>query len=204
MGGIVLSSREKPLEELPNLAARARAKVPFKPKTPSRTPRNVQRGKEKEGKKEDEVKPVDITEYISSSGEILYPKLLKDEVLRCDANLIVAAKKATAIGGTTLILAILDEGQLWVANVGDSRAVFGNSCGVTVPMSYDHKPCQLKEKKRIQEAGGFVAMNGVGECREFSPPAGHLGITRSRTRKYWWRILTCSASVSSITKCSLT
>ena len=28
-------------------------------------------------------------------------------------------------------------------------------------MSYDHKPCQLKEKKRIQEAGGFVAMNGV-------------------------------------------
>ena len=28
--------------------------------------------------------------------------------------------------GTTLILAILDEGQLWVANVGDSRGVFGN------------------------------------------------------------------------------
>ena len=25
-----------------------------------------------------------------------------------------------------------------------------SSCGVTVPMSYDHKPCQLKEKKRIQ------------------------------------------------------
>ena len=75
-GGIVLSSREKPLEELPNLAARARAKVsfttilkesepfpnyqswlnfstkvPFKPKTPARTPRNAQRGKEKEGKK---------------------------------------------------------------------------------------------------------------------------------------------------------
>jgi len=160
-GGVVLSSREKPLEELPNLVARARAKVPFKPKTPARTPRNVQRGKEKEGKKEEEVKAVDITEYISSSGEILYPKLLKDEVLRCDADLIIAAKKATAIGGTTLILAILDEGQLWVANVGDSRGVFGNSCGVTVPMSYDHKPCQLKEKKRIQEAGGFVAMNGV-------------------------------------------
>ena len=75
-GGVVLSSREKPLEELPNLVARARAKVhyhcyekvtlqnqpndlswlnfathqvPFKPKTPARTPRNVQRGKE--GKK---------------------------------------------------------------------------------------------------------------------------------------------------------
>jgi serine/threonine protein phosphatase PrpC len=60
-----------------------------------------------------------------------------------------------------LILALLDAGQLWVGNVGDSRAVFGNDCDQAVPMSYDHKPCQLKEKKRIQEAGGFVAMNGV-------------------------------------------
>ena len=48
-----------------------------------------------------------------------------------------------------------------MANVGDSRAVFANNSGLAVPMSYDHKPCQLKEKKRIQEAGGFVAMNGV-------------------------------------------
>ena len=29
---------------------------------------------------EEESKTVDITEYISPSGEILYPKLLKDEV----------------------------------------------------------------------------------------------------------------------------
>ena len=60
-----------------------------------------------------------------------------------------------------MILAIHDAGNVWVANVGDSRAVFGNDNGMAIPMSYDHKPCQLKEKKRIQEAGGFVAMNGV-------------------------------------------
>ena len=58
-------------------------------------------------------------------------------------------------------MALLDAGQLYVGNVGDSRAVFGNSGGQAVPMSYDHKPCQLKEKKRIQEAGGYVVMNGV-------------------------------------------
>ena len=66
-----------------------------------------------------------------------------------------------SFAGTTLILSLLDAGQLWVGNVGDSRAVFGNSSGQAVAMSFDHKPCQLKEKKRIQEAGGFVAMNGV-------------------------------------------
>ena len=58
-------------------------------------------------------------------------------------------------------MALFDAGQLYVGNVGDSRAVFGNTFGQAVPMSYDHKPCQLKEKKRIQEAGGFVVMNGV-------------------------------------------
>ena len=63
--------------------------------------------------------------------------------------------------GSTLILTIHDAGSVWVANVGDSRGVFSTDSGLAVPMSYDHKPCQLKEKKRIQEAGGFVAMNGV-------------------------------------------
>ena len=60
-----------------------------------------------------------------------------------------------------MLLSILDNGKLWVANVGDSRGVLCNDKGVAIPLSFDHKPSQLKEKKRIQEAGGFVAMNGV-------------------------------------------
>ena len=131
------------------------------------------------------MKSVDITEYISPSGEILYPKLLKDEVNhnydrryhnfdnncdhcnnhdhnyddicvdifqlphchhRCYAvmqtSLLLQRRQPpleviiiinmnfcddkNTFAGTTLILAILDEGQLWVANVGDSRGVFGN------------------------------------------------------------------------------
>merc|ERR1711915_858951 len=103
---------------------------------------------------------LDITRYIKQS-EILYPKLLKDIVNKFDKELLVEAKKANSIGGTTLILALLDAEELFIANVGDSIAVFANESGLAVPMSYDHKPCQLKEKKRIQEAGGFVAMNGV-------------------------------------------
>ena len=62
-----------------------------------------------------------------------------------------------------MLLAIHDLGNttLWVANVGDSRGVM--SCGPeeVIPLSYDHKPSQIKERKRIEEAGGFVAMNGV-------------------------------------------
>jgi len=45
--------------------------------------------------------------------------------------------------GTCLLMTILDGRTLWVANVGDSRGVLCNSRGDTIPLSYDHKPCQV-------------------------------------------------------------
>jgi hypothetical protein len=36
-----------------------------------------------------------------SSGDILYAKLLKEEILQCDKELLKAAKKAGSIGGKT-------------------------------------------------------------------------------------------------------
>ena len=52
--------------------------------------------------------------------------------------------------GTTLLLAILDcsSSVLWVANVGDSRGVLSNSSSVpkgeVMPLSFDHKPSQVR------------------------------------------------------------
>eukprot|EP00092_Neocalanus_flemingeri_P103728 GFUD01132765.1.p1 GENE.GFUD01132765.1~~GFUD01132765.1.p1 ORF type:complete len:513 (+),score=163.10 GFUD01132765.1:188-1726(+) len=156
---LVLSSRNKPIEELPTVSVR---KAENSPKTPKFSPKVKPRTQTKllKGKPKPETNEIEITDYLKE-GEILYPKLIKDEINKFDKEMLVFAKKANSIGGTTLVLALLDAGQLMVGNVGDSRAVFGNDCGIAVPMSYDHKPCQLKEKKRIQEAGGFVAMNGV-------------------------------------------
>jgi len=151
----VLSSRNKSIEEVPSVPQNKTKSTPkFQPKT-----RTKPKPKSKENKKDNCEEP-DVTEYIKQK-EILYPKLIKDIVNQFDKEMLIEAKKANSIGGTTLILGLLDGGQLYVGNVGDSRGVYGTHAGQAVPMSYDHKPCQLKEKKRIQEAGGFVAMNGV-------------------------------------------
>lgn len=81
---------------------------------------------------------VPITDFIKDS-KILYPALLKDEINKFDTWLLEAARKSNSIGGTTLVLALHDSGNIWLANVGDSRAVFMSRAGLAVPMSYDHK-----------------------------------------------------------------
>ena len=59
--------------------------------------------------------------------------------------------------GTTACLVMLT--PLWIvcANAGDSRAVLCHAGGKAMPMSYDHKPDDESEERRIRAAGGYVA-----------------------------------------------
>jgi len=58
-------------------------------------------------------------------------------------------------GGSTAVTAILINGQkLWIANVGDSRAVLSRR-GVAIQMTIDHEP--NTERGSIEDRGGFVS-----------------------------------------------
>lgn len=59
------------------------------------------------------------------------------------------------------MIAVIRESVLTVANVGDSRGVMCDVKGHAIPLSFDHKPQLSRERKRIQEAGGFIAFKGV-------------------------------------------
>lgn len=98
--------------------------------------------------------------YIEN-GKINFGKMITDEVLAADYKLVEAAKKSTNIAGTTALIAIIQGTRLIVANVGDSRGVMCDSRGVAIPLSFDHKPQQVRERKRIHDAGGFIAFRGV-------------------------------------------
>ena len=45
----------------------------------------------------------EITDYISANGEIMYPKLIKDEITKCDKELLEASKKSGNIGGKMIV-----------------------------------------------------------------------------------------------------
>lgn len=58
-------------------------------------------------------------------------------------------------GGSTAVTAILINGQkLWIANVGDSRAVLARG-GQAIQMTTDHEP--NTERGSIENRGGFVS-----------------------------------------------
>lgn len=58
-------------------------------------------------------------------------------------------------GGSTAVTAILMNGRrLWVANVGDSRAVLSQG-GQAIQMTIDHEP--HTERLSIEDRGGFVS-----------------------------------------------
>uniref|UniRef100_A0AC35GNP3 PPM-type phosphatase domain-containing protein n=1 Tax=Panagrolaimus sp. PS1159 TaxID=55785 RepID=A0AC35GNP3_9BILA len=82
----------------------------------------------------------------------------------------------TADAGSTLCSAVIQNNKyLTVANVGDSRAIASDSQGNCVVLTKDHKPSDVKEKLRVEEAGGVILQykNDVERVQ------GILAMTRS-------------------------
>ncbi|GLT31146.1 hypothetical protein SLA2020_059060 [Shorea laevis] len=76
-------------------------------------------------------------------------------------------------GGSTAVTAILINGlRLWVANVGDSRAVLSRG-GIAVQMTTDHEP--NSERGSIENKGGFVS-NLPGDVPRVN---GQLAVSRA-------------------------
>jgi serine/threonine protein phosphatase PrpC len=79
-------------------------------------------------------------------------KALEEGFLACSEALRKFTQeddKGSPFAGCTANVAIVRENIITVANGGDSRAVLANE-GKAIPMSEDHKPNRLDEKKRIE------------------------------------------------------
>lgn len=73
------------------------------------------------------------------------------------------------LAGTTAICLLIVNDMIYCANIGDSRSVASVNCEC-VPLSFDHKPENPHELKRILAAGGYVLGNRVN---------GNLALSRA-------------------------
>ncbi|CAN6475953.1 unnamed protein product [Victoria cruziana] len=96
-----------------------------------------------------------------------HPNFLKDtksaivETFKeTDVNYLNKEKGQQRDAGSTATTAVLLGDRLLVANVGDSRVVACRS-GAAIPLSIDHKPNRSDERRRIEDAGGFIIWAGT-------------------------------------------
>ena len=80
--------------------------------------------------------------------------------------------------GSCALSCVIHAGNLYLANVGDSRALLGcRNRNSVYQLTTDHKPDNLREKNRIEKAGGkIIAANGMGVSRVYP---GKLSVTRA-------------------------
>lgn len=75
-------------------------------------------------------------------------------------------------GGSTAVVATVVGGDVYIAHLGDARAVVGFADGSAAQATIDHKPSVEAERKRVVAAGGFVEWDRVGGCLAVSRAFG--------------------------------
>lgn len=79
---------------------------------------------------------------------------------KTDSEFLDTERNSHRDDGSTASTAVLVGNHLYVANVGDSRAIISKA-GKAIALSEDHKPNRSDERKRIESAGGIVMWAGT-------------------------------------------
>jgi serine/threonine protein phosphatase PrpC len=96
------------------------------------------------------IDPSDMASCIWDLGEAL-----KETFALVDKELVDVLKESKDSSGATGCIVIITPTYILCANVGDSRCVLSVD-GFTKALSTDHKPEDMKERERIERAGGKV------------------------------------------------
>ncbi|OMJ29286.1 putative protein phosphatase 2C [Smittium culicis] len=90
-----------------------------------------------------------------------YDLAIKEGFMSADSELRkISTKSGDPSGCTSVVVLITPEGQIYCGNAGDSRSILSCS-GEAVELSFDHKPSNAEEYKRIVAGGGFVEFGRV-------------------------------------------
>ncbi|CAJ0597206.1 unnamed protein product [Cylicocyclus nassatus] len=108
------------------------------------------------------------------------PEALRKGFLALDEQMRSDDEMRDDVSGATAVVVLVKDDVIHCANVGDSRAVV-SVCGEARPLSYDHKPANEKEAKRILAAGGWVEFNRVNGNLALSRALGDFVFKRNES-----------------------
>lgn len=97
-----------------------------------------------------------------ASGQV--EEALKSGFDKTDKTILEKADKERWSHGTTVVVGVIVDNTLYIANTGDSEAVLAQDDGkglTSILLTEKHKPNAPGEKKRIEEAGGQVVFGRV-------------------------------------------
>ncbi|KAK6744650.1 hypothetical protein RB195_011398 [Necator americanus] len=108
------------------------------------------------------------------------PEALRKGFLALDEQMRSDDEMRDDVSGATAVVVLVKDDIIHCANVGDSRAVV-SVCGEARPLSFDHKPANEKEAKRILAAGGWVEFNRVNGNLALSRALGDFVFKRNES-----------------------
>ena len=88
--------------------------------------------------------------------------------------------------GTTAVVAFITKEKVIVGNAGDSRCIYSNHEGTAVPLSFDHKPNDENEKKRILNANFEISKDTIvqhGKRTQVYRINGEISVSRTIGKK---------------------
>ncbi len=93
-----------------------------------------------------------------------YEQIIKEEFLKTGQDiqdLIEKSNQKKYFDGSTALMALIKNDMLFVANVGDGRAILCTKDGF-IQVSMDHRASNPKEQTRITSLGGYVVAGRIG------------------------------------------
>ncbi|CAH3126033.1 probable protein phosphatase 2C T23F11.1 [Pocillopora verrucosa] len=119
---------------------------------------------------------------------------IKGGFLACDTDMQKDDQMKDEMAGTTAIVIILKNNKIYCGNVGDSRAIASKK-GAVEQLSFDHKPSNDDETRRIIAAGGWVEFNRVNGNLALSRALGDFCFKRNDKKSPEEQIVTALPDV---------
>lgn len=114
--------------------------------------------------------------------------------LEVDQDMLNDENMKDELAGTTALIALIKNNRIYCGNVGDSRAI-ASVCGQVHQLSFDHKPSNEIETKRILAAGGWVDCNRVNGNLALSRALGDFVFKKNEKKRAEEQIVTAYPDV---------